>query len=201
MQQVISWTQQSCEVTTGLFKVPKSVAKAHYIGYHRDQTPGTRLVAFKAESFDTDLQRLFYSTWPPSLSSHLVTAKRRKWNPSLWSSHHASKHSHNWNNRSLLNAKYDAKIPKLYLCIRIVLCYEFTFIIQIVRPLFRWFLAISLDSDILRDGSGKMLRAKLDCCTFPQEFCTNADGDQFRIVEQTTGLHKVGIGGLPQLQL
>ena len=57
-----------------------------------------------------------------------------------------------------------------------MLCYEFAFIIQIVRPLFRWFLAISFDSDIHRDGSGKMLRAKLDCCTFLQEFGTNSDG-------------------------
>ena len=57
-----------------------------------------------------------------------------------------------------------------------MLCYEFAFIIQIVRPLFRWFLAISFDSDILRDGSGKMLRAKLDYCTFLQEFGTNSDG-------------------------
>ena len=32
------------------------------------------------------------------------------------------------------------KISKLYQCIRIVLCYQFTFIIQIVIPLFRWFL-------------------------------------------------------------
>ena len=36
--------------------------------------------------------------------------------------------------------------------------------------------AISFDSDIQRDGSGKMLRAKLDCCTFLQEFGTNSDG-------------------------
>ena len=57
-----------------------------------------------------------------------------------------------------------------------MLCYEFAFIIQIVRSLFRWFLAISFDSDIHRDGSGKMLRAKLDCCTFLQEFGTNSDG-------------------------
>ena len=57
-----------------------------------------------------------------------------------------------------------------------MLCYEFAFIIQIVRPLFRWFLAISFDSDIQRDGSGKMLRAKLDYCAFLQEFGTNSDG-------------------------
>ena len=93
------------------------------------------------------------------------------------------------------------KIPKLYQCIRIVLCYEFTFIIQIVRPLFLWFLAISLDSDIQRDGSGKMLLAKSDCCTFLQKFCTNSDGEQLWTVEQATGPHEVGIGGLPQLQL
>ena len=54
------------------------------------------------------------------------------------------------------------KIPKSYQYVRIVLCYEFTFIIQIARPLFGWFLVISLDSDIQRDGSGKMLWAKSD---------------------------------------
>ena len=68
------------------------------------------------------------------------------------------------------------KIPKLDQCIQIMLCYEFAFIIQFVRPLFRWFLAISFDSDIHRDGSGKMLRAKLDYFTFLQEFGTNSDG-------------------------
>ena len=83
-----------------------------------------------------------------------------------------------------------------------VQCYEFTFITQIVRPLFRWFLAISLDSDIKRDESGKMPRVKLDSCTFRQEFCTKSDGEQFWIVEQAAGMHEVGIGGLPpQLQL
>ena len=82
-----------------------------------------------------------------------------------------------------------------------MLCYEFTFTIQIVRPLFRWFLTISFDSDIQRDGSGKMPRAKLDCCTFLQEFGTNSDGEQFWIVEQATGLHEVGIQQLPNTKL
>ena len=93
------------------------------------------------------------------------------------------------------------KIPKLYQCIRIVLCYEFTFIIQNVRPLFHWFLAISLDSDIQRDAGGKMLRAKSDCCTFLQKFCSDSDGEKFWTVEQATGPHEVGIRGLPQLEL
>ena len=82
-----------------------------------------------------------------------------------------------------------------------MLCYEFTFVIQIVEPLFRWFLAISLVSDIQRDGSGKMLRAKSDCWLFLQKFCTNSDGEQFWNIEQATGLHEVGIRQLPlQLQ-
>ena len=82
-----------------------------------------------------------------------------------------------------------------------MLCYEFTFIIQIVRPLSCWFLVISLDSDIQHDGSGKMLWAKLDSCTLWQEIYTNSDDEQFWIVEQATGLHEADIGGRPQLQL
>ena len=27
-----------------------------------------------AQSLDTDMQRLFYSTWPPSFSSHITTS-------------------------------------------------------------------------------------------------------------------------------
>ena len=88
-------------------------------------------------------------------------------------------------------------IPKPDQCIQIVLCYKFTFIIQIVRQLFHWFHAISFDSDTQRDGSGKKLRAKLDCCTFLQGFGTNSDGEQFWIVEQATGLQEVGIVQLP----
>ena len=66
-----------------------------------------------------------------------------------------------------------------------------------VEPQFRWFLAISLDSDIQRDGSGQMRRSKSDCCTFLQKFCTNSDGEPFWNVEQATGLHEVAIGQLP----
>ena len=114
----------------------------------------------------------FYSTGPPSFSLPVkkyvteqqnveMKSQRLEQSPCLETQSQLK-------NRLLPSAKYDAKNSKTLPVFSDNDLLWIYIIIQIVMPLFRWFLEISFDSDIQRARNGETLQAKLDCCTFIQ---------------------------------
>ena len=118
-------------------------------------------IDYPAQSLDTDMQRLFYPTWPPSFSSHIKKEVSER--PNAGNEISASEAFTVPRNAVTAGAvdSYESrntkqKIPKFYQYIKIDACYGFTLLIQIVMPSFPHFLAISFDSDFHRAGSGNV---------------------------------------------